>query len=1391
MSNQPPSIDNLDLLPQRQLNIASLVPALLWQPFFQDKHETLAIGSFDSFDGLIVQMRLYGPSDNRVLDELSVNTPSVMAVAYNTLYAYLISALTDASALIADMSMHHLTAVFPMPEGGRAAQVLHALIGIENAVNNVKGKTPPGYPDIHWNVSAGVSFGKINVAILGNEFLGRKIMLLGGPAKIQSEDALELTRRAQVVVHREVLKQLATAPNGEWLNDDYFLPSTSFRASNVGEVISPQILEEHRQVTSPTNLVQTHRLAAFVDSRIRIRPPFTPLQKGIFSERLTCVTLRLTGMNLPNAAIADRWQKVLEQVFDIATRFGGLINNVVSEVGIGEITILFGVPESQEFMERRAARCALALNRMLAALDVTLQIGIASGKGFAALLGTRFYSDYVVVSPAIDRAKYLANRAESREILSDASIQGATADLFTWREQTTSLVNQEKIYALAGEVSLGSGLKIRHQVTREQTIVGRDDERKAIEEHVQRAVSGDGHVLLMAGESGHGRSTLVDILIGKWLEQDGNGFVSLGPTYSPSAPYSLWIPIWQAIFDLRLDDTVRQKQLKLSRAFSRILPDADGGVAIFSDLLGVTEKQGFSLMYLPPEVRNRRIFDATFTMFGQLSDLTPILLVFEHTDYADELSISLIEKLASALKNKPILFCLEDRRNPAHTLVKNFETIDTITARPISSADAWRYFEQEIPNVSVPYSFQKILDRRLGTKDGKLEIPATDLAALVTVLKSKFFVQRGTRWVANEAYTAQDIPEDAPEAIGWLLMNVVSESERDVAIRASATGISFPHHANWLSSGGSGSASVEIERIEELGLIQRYLDNGLLERWSRFRHETMRETLYSQLDTPMRARLHRSIINWYRTYFPGHASAAIVAAHAERAGDTRETVQAYLNAASFAASWGATSTSMQHLLAAERHLARDGKPNPELMLDLSLTRASLYRSQHQIDRGIEQAEMALKHAYEAASAHAKARSLICRATFAGILEDWETMLGTTTAAYKFAEQTDDKELITEATWLHAKALMANDFRREAVRLLLEALEKSDSELQLEMRLDVARILLVDHYRERANEHIRRLEEQAQKLDNPVLLQQIMSLVGQINLMYGNIDEALHALERALTLPPPPNSGMAPLADVLLNHAVALCYAGRYMDAEAVFDAARDYYLEDGNEDRAQFVEIVRAFELHIDQANWDDIERILDTASDVIDPYIQKEEVDILLDLIRVSVAFGKEDYDAAQELLTKLESQHDSPARRWYLPIVYLRHAELLYKQGKLDESRRYAYKSLGAVGIQGDLRYLTAVYTLLAEAMITQGNHSEDMILDALNRAVMSGRTHGRRIHLARSLLLLGHHLRETSHRFKTRALGSSSLFEAEEIYKEMGISKPGSIASYTDEKEVDIQG
>jgi tetratricopeptide (TPR) repeat protein len=208
------------------------------------------------------------------------------------------------------------------------------------------------------------------------------------------------------------------------------------------------------------------------------------------------------------------------------------------------------------------------------------------------------------------------------------------------------------------------------------------------------------------------------------------------------------------------------------------------------------------------------------------------------------------------------------------------------------------------------------------------------------------------------------------------------------------------------------------------------------------------------------------------------------------------------------------------------------------------------------------------------------------------------------------------------------------------------------------------------------------------------------------------------------------------------------------------------------------VNIIRAHELHLDM-------NVLEAAQHILDGLKSKREqldegIRLLADLVQVAIFIRRKQYDEAEAALNHIEKLSASPSKRWFTPLVYLRWTELELSRNALDLARKYAYQALGAIGCLGDLRYLTTVYCLLAEIMILKEEDPE-AIDDALDRAIKTAREQGRKLHRARAMLLIGYHMQQTSHRYKTRARANTYRFEAAQLYREMGLPIPEKIATY----------
>ncbi len=1371
--------------PPRKFSHVSLVPPLLREQLSVTSSRPFN-GHIQRFQAIVVRIRIDGLTDEAVQESIASNKASVITTLFNTLFGPLLQPLQDAKITLAELGMNRLTAIVPLETVAQAGRVLQTLTAVERSIEATLDKTPPGYPHIHWKIAAGAGIGNVSTFVYSSEGLQRNVFIFGGPAVDQADQALAVAKDGQVITHRDVLKRLGSAPTGQWVGSNFFLPEVSFAESQVGEAMAKG---QNKRATSPLpvtgNLSTLATAELFIDPLLRAGSPFHSVQEGVITDHLACIVLRIKGLTLGTDEVIPRWGTVLENVLDVASRYSALLDRIVVEADQSEIRLVFGVPHIQEQASRNAAGCALALQRALNNAEPGLHMAIASGSGFAALLGREYYSPYTVISPAFITASQLADTADAREIVGDEATQQATEKIFGWRSGNRKL---DSGFTMTGEISLGGGLTTRYQIARQIPLIGRDAERDQIRKEAQRGLSGANHLLLMAGSSGNGRSALIDELIGQWLTAGGSGFISIGPAHIPAAPYTLWVPIWQFLFGLNAEAEPAINYEKLHLSLIRMMPDAESTIPLFAEVLGLTHNTSPMVDGLKPEVRQERLFSTTLYLLRQVAELSPLLLIFEYVDNSDALSLELLRKLVSGLEAYPVLFCIEDRSSPTHSLASYFASPSSITAQPLSGQDAWRLLNHFLPDIPWPVhyraalaEFLNIYDPAHGDGDTKASHTPANIVALATVLEHGILKRRGGQWDFDTTPPPQEWPRDWVEITDYLADKILGQRERQVMFFAASDGMVFYNNVPWIKK-HAHPALVELNRMRELRLCERYIDEGQTRRWDRFRHQAIREALYAHLDVTERSEVHRQIAAWQLLRAPGHAGKAIVAYHLEHAAETSGAVDAYLDASRFAAAWGATSEAMQSVLAAERLIARqDGEVAPTVSLKIRLAWADLYLRQSNLEKAITETSRAIEYAEQIGEPVPLASSLIIRARSEMLRRNYSAVGIDANRAIGLLQNSAAGELAIEAKWLQARALFANQQRPNAVRVLTRAVdaeEISNPRLEIEMRLDAAHYLMLDYQRDRALPHVQQAHQKAEKLGDPALLQQATAQLGRLKMLYGEAEESIDLLERALRMPAPTDMHRTP-GHLHQDHALALCFLGRYDDAMSAFDEAEKYFLAQKEDSNLAYLQLLRAYELHLDRAAYDEIEAVLQKPA--AQTAETREDLDLLSIVLRVALHVRRKQFDEANQLLQKLNTRPLTPAMLWYRPAIAVYQAELAITQGHVDAADLHLHQALGAVGVQGDLRHLTAIYAGLAEVKIMQDEKVE-AIQDALDRAETSGRRQGRRIHLAKALLLYGQYLKHTSHRYSTRARASTFLFEASLLYKEMGLPVPEQVANHS---------
>lgn len=1325
---------------------STFVPALLRDQALARR--LLAPNHVEQIQVLAARLRI----ENDVLAVIQdINDPSVNTVVLNTLYTTIGEMAASAGGFTIHLDDNSVTIMFLLPAESQAGMVYQALVLLEQLLSAISSKSIPGYPGIRWNLAAGVSSGMLSVTSPYHEPIDRRLLIYDGTIFDQADEALALATTGRIVVHRDVLRRLGSPPNGNWIEAQYFTPTDSFTKSAVAQVVKDFKPATKRQTAAD---LPRRQMLTWVDHALATQPD--RFLRGVLTERMIVLNIQLQPLPLLNTEDAERWQGVVDRVLGTTERYGAMLVHQQDEL----IQFAFMDDSPLSRTAPRAVSCALSLKRALQAIEVESRMSLAAGRGYIGMVGAHNMRHSIILGQAARHAISLLERDASQEIIVNDPIRQATQQEFGWRAF-------EGGYILTGEITLGSGLVTRVQSKPTLPLLEREEASKALDEVIEDAQKGDVHLLLISGEGGNGRSSLIDLLIDKWLRGDGNGFLSIGPAYMPTVPYSLWIPIWQGIFGLSPESDPKQNLELLTTAIDRLLPDAQNVIPLFADVMGLTSTTPPNVDGLSAPVRQQRLLEANEALLGYLAELTPVLLVFERIDNADTLSLDLIERLASKFEDTRVLFCIEDRQQSIYSLKERFTTAKTVAADPLSATGAWQLLRQVLPDIDWPYSYRLALEERLGDPNTDTTSSVSPTFVLMLAYALRDAVVSEDRRGFKDGVLPQTWPRNIEEVTQLILQEVLSNTERRVIERSAAAGTLFYHQFSWLDT---TDPTVDLEQIRALQITKPYIDLGHTRRWDHFTHETIRMAIYRNLDAKTRRTVHQSLAQWHARRRPGNGGQALVAYHYQQGGYIPEAVDAYVVASTHATAWGAESEASQLLLAAER-LVTGQDVNTPARCKVHLGWANLWRQQGHYARALNSADRAYEQADALNDTELIGESLVLRSWLRYQVGKWELALDDARTAGKLP--VTNLSIRAQALWSQARVLYDIGQQHQAAKLLMRALSMNvvqSEALLIAMELDAARILLADYQRDAARTSVMRAYRRALVLNDSILLHRVTKLLGHIQLLYGETDLAIESLERAISLPPPPDASFAELGDILLDYAIALCYQGRYTDAEAAFDTALTYYMGEPNEEQHErILNLFRTSELYLDRNLLDDAQMVLNAIHEYREQLTLHHQ--ILLDLTQVQIHILREDAEKALTVLEKLRALPDSPTKQWYRPLLCVRETQLALLQERWEAANNCAIQALGTVSLQGDLRGLTLTYVLIAEINILQHGRPE-VIQDALERAVRTGRKQGRRIHLARALHVLGKYLKHTSLRGSTLARSNSYLFEAQMLYQEMDI-------------------
>jgi len=379
--------------------------------------------------------------------------------------------------------------------------------------------------------------------------------------------------------------------------------------------------------------------------------------------------------------------------------------------------------------------------------------------------------------------------------------------------------------------------------------VGRRAERDALVDAWKEVVAGGRSVVLIAGEPGIGKTRLVKEVCR--LAHDHGGLVlwggceeDLGIPYQPFAEALRWYATAGPIDDLR--DLLGP----LGGELTRLVPDLDRLVP------------GLPMpVSADPETDRYRLFESVVDLLSSLSAATPVMLVLDDVHWAAKPTLLMLRHVLRASAVLRILIVATyrdtdlDRTHPLAEMLADLRREPTVERLALTGLD-----EQGVA---------EFLERTAGHA---LDDPGRALAVaihaetegnpffigevLLHLVESGAIVERDGRYTVDRSLDDVGIPEGVREVIGRRL-STLEPATNEVLSAASVIGRDFEVGLlTKLSDGGEDAVLDALEAAERTGLVNAVPGRAAQYRFS---HALVRTTLYDELTTSRRLRLHRSV----------------------------------------------------------------------------------------------------------------------------------------------------------------------------------------------------------------------------------------------------------------------------------------------------------------------------------------------------------------------------------------------------------------------------------------------------------------------------------------------------------------------------------------------------
>lgn len=699
----------------------------------------------------------------------------------------------------------------------------------------------------------------------------------------------------------------------------------------------------------------------------------------------------------------EDWAEIMNGAFEYLIppvfRYEGMIPRMMGDA----VLAFFGAPIAHEDDPERAVRAGLEMVEGIGeyrekiqrerGLDFNVRVGINTGLVVVGQVGTDLRMEYTAMGDAINLAARMEQTAQPGTVQITEHTYRLVAPLIH-----AEPLGGIEVKGKSEPVEAYRVLGVRPEPARlfgpaglDVPLVGREKEMKALRQKFEEVRRGRGGIVFLTGETGLGKSRLIDELRRDWEQSASTGepvewSMLRSTSFAASRPYGQVRQHFLEQFGIRETDPPETVRRKIGDLFARRLPELRSrAISVYGRLLGIAEPGESRPGEFPQHLVNasplenegfkRELFDLVLAFERAWIGNRAAVHVFDDLHWIDPASAELLISLLKLVRETSLLFIVAFRPDPdtpawevKRVAEENYgDRYTEIRLRPLSSAETLSMAGHLIAGAD---QYPQVLDQILEKTEGNplfVEEVVWELLARGDLDHGP----EGLRWNPHRDPAQISIPDSLHALLQARLDRLEEDSRRTLQL-ASVIGRSFYYRVLRRIIEGSIKLDRELQQLQGIDLIREVARQPELE--YEFRHALTQEAAYQSILIKRRREYHRRVGEALEELFSDRLEdqAEVLAHHFDIAGDLRAR-KYYRLAGRKAAQVYAMEAAVDYYT---RALEVAGSPPPDEQLEIYEARADIYYSLGHFEQATADFEAGLALARQIDDPNAEVRMIV-------------------------------------------------------------------------------------------------------------------------------------------------------------------------------------------------------------------------------------------------------------------------------------------------------------------------------------------------------------------------------------------------------------------------------